>query len=129
MKPLAAVAAALFIAVAGTWPLAARLTDRVYDPAHLGSLWAEAARRDVDLTLWILAWDAHALATDPRHVLDANIYYPARRTLALSEHCFGALPLYLPLRAATGDPVTAHQGVLVLSFACAFLAALALIRV
>jgi hypothetical protein len=40
----------------------------------------------------------------------------------------GAQPLYLPLFALSGDAVFAHQAMLVLTYACAFLAALALAR-
>lgn len=129
MKWLGLLAGALLLAVVGTWPLGARLRDRVYDPTHLGGVWGEGSSWDIYLTLWILAWDAHALATDPGHILDANIFHPAPRTLALSENLFGVLPLYLPARALTGDPVAAHQAVIVLTFAAAFLAALALVRV
>ena len=56
------------------WPLAT-------DPGRL-------SRNDTADTVhheWILAWDAHQLARDPRHLFDANIFYPERNTLAFSE--------------------------------------------
>jgi hypothetical protein len=83
---------------------------------------------DVYLTVWILAWTAHALATAPWSLLEANIFHPTPHALALSENMLGALPLYLPLAALSRDPIFAHQATLVLTFACAFLAALALVR-
>src|SRR5262249_7845213 len=54
--------------------------------------------------------------------------HPAPGTFALSEHMLGAMPLYLPLVLALRDPVLAHQATLLLTFACAFLGALALVR-
>ena len=83
---------------------------------------------DVHLTVWILAWTAHALATAPWSLLDANIFHPTPHALALSENMLGALPLYLPIAALSRDAIFAHQATLVLTFACAFLAALALVR-
>ena len=35
--------------------------------------------------VWTLAWDVHALQTQPLHLFDANIFYPYTNTLALSE--------------------------------------------
>ena len=60
-------------AIAVTWPLALHLANGVTDFG------------DPLLNSWILAWDAHALATSPRHLFDANIFYPESWTLAYSE--------------------------------------------
>jgi len=125
---LLALGGSLALAVWGTWPLAAHVRTHVYDPSGRPGALAWTIPWDIDLTLWILAWDAHALVTAPAHLFDANIFHPARRTLTASEHMLGALPLSFPLALATGDPVAAHQGTLVLSFVCAFLAALALVH-
>jgi hypothetical protein len=35
--------------------------------------------------MWRLSWVAHALRTDPRHLFDANIFFPELRTLAYSD--------------------------------------------
>src|SRR5204862_7241657 len=40
---------------------------------------------DGQFSIWNVAWVAHALLTAPRHVLDANIFYPHGRTLLFSE--------------------------------------------
>ena len=37
------------------------------------------------LSTWRLAWIAHQLPRDPLHLFDANIFYPERYTLALSD--------------------------------------------
>ena len=33
-------------------------------------------------SIWRLGWVAHQLVTDPRHLFDANIFYPNKPTLA-----------------------------------------------
>jgi hypothetical protein len=37
------------------------------------------------LSTWRLSWFAHQLPRDPRHLYDANIFYPEPRTLAYSD--------------------------------------------
>ena len=58
--------------VIATWPQVVRL-DSV--PDHVDSYFS----------LWRLAWIAHALVSDPRHLFDGNIFYPERYTLAYSD--------------------------------------------
>jgi hypothetical protein len=36
-------------------------------------------------SIWRLSWVAHQLPRDPLHLFDANIFYPAKHTLALSD--------------------------------------------
>lgn len=40
---------------------------------------------DGRFSIWNVAWIDHALLTDPRHLLDANIFSPHTGTLAYSE--------------------------------------------
>jgi hypothetical protein len=108
--------------------MAAHLATHVYDPTHTPGVFGWALVSDVYLTLWIPAWDVHALTTAPATLFDANILHPAPRTLALAEHMLGMLPLYAPVALMSHDPVLAHQTTLVLTFACAFLAAFALVE-
>jgi hypothetical protein len=68
------------------------------------------------LTTWILSWDLHALATAPGRLFDANIFHPAPRTLALSEHMLGNLPLFAPIALLSGNPLLADNFVLLVSF-------------
>src|SRR6185295_16140725 len=44
---------------------------------------------DTNLLLWLVAWDVHALVTNPLAIFDANIYHPLRYTLAYSENIIG----------------------------------------
>src|SRR5258706_6407567 len=117
------------VAVWGTWPLATCLDRCVVDASRLSGGWvAVALRRDVDLIVWILAWGAHALATRPSALFEANLFHPAPHALATTEHLLGLQPLYLPLRLATGDPLAAHQATLIATFAGAFATMLLLVR-
>mgnify|MGYP001817269525 CR=1 FL=1 len=93
------------LAVVVTQPLWLHLADAV--PSDIG---------DPLLNTWILAWDSHALLTDPLHLFDANIFYPLPKTLAYSEHLFSTAILALPLIAFTGEPVLAYNLSLLLSF-------------
>ena len=70
---LAAIALLSALTVMITWPAALHLTTRV--PGH----------EDPLFSIWRLAWIAHALRHDPRHLFDANIFYPHLRTLAYSD--------------------------------------------
>lgn len=70
---------------------------------------------DTDLFMWTLAWNTHALATDPLSVFDANIYYPHRRTLAFSENLLGSTLFAAPVLWTTGDPLLALNVVALLS--------------
>ena len=70
---LAAVALLAALTVIITWPAALHLGTRV--PGHDDPLFS----------MWRLAWVAHALPHDPRHLFDANIFYPHLRTLAYSD--------------------------------------------
>ncbi len=96
---------------------------------------------------WRLAWVAHQLPRDPRHLFDANIFYPEPRTLAYSDAMlvsaltaapflwvgvpplvvynlmllagffFSGLGLFLLARELTGDAGGAIVGAIVFAFA------------
>lgn len=70
---------------------------------------------DSRLNAWILAWDAHALLTDPLQLFNANIFHPHARTLAFSENLLGTAVLVAPINWA-GGPVLAYNVALLLSF-------------
>jgi hypothetical protein len=81
---------------------------------------------DIYFLVYTLAWDAHALVTDPARLFDANIAYPLERTLAFSDHLLGLMPLYLPVYLSTGNPVAGYNALLLLSAPLAALGACAL---
>lgn len=70
---------------------------------------------DVRLNTWILAWDAHALVSDPLELFDANIFFPGDNTLAFSEHLLGSAIWVAPVNWA-GHPVLAYNLVFLTSF-------------
>lgn len=107
----------LALAVAFTWPLAARLKTTVSDPG------------DPLLNAFILDWVAHALTHHPLHLFDAPIFHPAKFPLALSEHMTGLALLVLPFHLAGVGAVALHNIAMLLSFALAGYGAFVLARV
>jgi hypothetical protein len=76
-----------------TWPLFQHPSTQVLDSPSLYGPASVLVQRDINLTLWILAWDSHALVTDPLHLFHANALYP-RWSLATSEHMLGNVPVF-----------------------------------
>src|SRR5450432_285887 len=102
---LAAAAIFITLSIVMTWPLAARLDHAVSDPG------------DPFINIWILDWDHYATFHQPLSLFDANIFYPAHDTLALSENLYGIALLLVPLRTIGLTPVTAYNLALLCGFA------------
>ena len=100
-------AVALAASVVMTWPLAAGLN-------HLGRT---ANSGDARVSVWNVAWVAHALLTDPADLFDANIFHPHKNTLAFSEANLVAGVVALPAWWLTRNPDTAHNVVVLFAFA------------
>jgi hypothetical protein len=94
-------AAILFL----TWPLAAHLATHLPAVAVGGPL-------DSLLNGWALAHQSRALLTDPRTLPDGAIFWPARHALFYGEAGFGAVPFFMPVFLATGNPTLALNVVL-----------------
>ena len=88
-----------------TYPLVFNLTTTV--PNDIG---------DPLLNTWILAWDSHALLTNPLNLFNANIFHPLPNTLAYSEHLFSTALLALPVQAFSSEPILAYNLSLLASF-------------
>ena len=105
-----------------TWPLfrhpghTVLEAESLYGGAHI------LIQRDINLTMWVLSWDTHALTTNPTQLYHGNIFHPAPFALARSEHMLGNVPLFGPIFLATGNPVLAHQLTLLATFVLAGLA-------
>jgi hypothetical protein len=110
----ASVCAAL--ALVHTWPLA--LAPGTFCRNDNG---------DAQLNEWILAWVAHQLPRAPAHLFDANIFYPARNTLAFSEPLIVPGIMGAPIRWLGGSPVLTYNLVLLLGFALTAWATYALV--
>lgn len=83
---------------------------------------------DGQFSIWNVAWVARTLVVDPRHVFDANIFYPHRGTLAFSENNLGAGMLALPVYWATRNPYAACNFVILLGFTLSAIATYYLVR-
>jgi hypothetical protein len=70
---------------------------------------------DTNLFMWALAWDAHAFVHQPLSIFDANIFYPARHTLAYSENFIGSAMVAAPVIWLTDNLVLAMNSVVLLS--------------
>jgi hypothetical protein len=82
---------------------------------------------DLHLNVWILAWTAHALLTEPAKLFDGNIYYPAPNTIAGSENMLAHLPVTVPALAATDNALVVMKAMALESFVLAGLAMFALV--
>jgi len=108
--PLLLAGAAYALALAYlSWPLPLAAGSSLVDPLALGQAGGVWGRADLDLLVWILAWSAHALATDPLHLFQANIFHPAPDTLASSENLLGLAPLAAPLYWLTQNPILTYN--------------------
>jgi hypothetical protein len=106
-RALTLCAAAALAAVVMTWPLASGI-------GHLGRT---SNSGDARVSVWNVAWVAHALLTDPRDLFDANIFHPHRDTLAYSEANIGAGVLAVPTWWLTHNAEAAHNVVVLFTFA------------
>jgi hypothetical protein len=116
----------LFVSLAGvalsilmTWPLA----------TGLGSL-GRTRSTDADglYSIWNVAWVARTLVADPAHLIDANIFFPHRTTLAYSEANLLEGTIGAPVYWITGNPYATLNVVLLFAFASAFVCAFLLFR-
>ena len=94
-------------------------------------LFATAGRidgADGRFSIWNVAWIAHSLLDDPRHLFDANIFHPHRHTLAYSELNLVAGVLATPVYAFTRNPFAAHNSAVLIALFVTFLAMWALVH-
>ena len=105
------LAAGVALAIVMTWPLATGL-------GHLGRTLGTDA--DGQFSIWNIAWVAHALVTDPRHLFDANIFYPHKTTLAYSEANLLPGALGMPVYWASRNPWLTLNMVMLLAFGSGF---------
>lgn len=104
-----------FLAVVGAFTA---LTMVVLNPLplHLGSLVYNPENGDGQFSVWNVAWVARALLFHPRHLFDANIFYPHRWTLAYSEMNLAAGAIGAVAYLGTRSAYAAHNFALVCSF-------------
>jgi hypothetical protein len=106
----------LALTVLVTWPQALYMSSRI------------STHFDAQFSIWRLGWIAHALATAPTRIFDANIFYPARTTLAYSDATMLQGVLGAPLFWADVSPVLIYNAMLFAGFAGSGLAVFLLTR-
>src|SRR5262245_10595282 len=80
------------------------------------------------LVTWVFAWVAHQLPIAPAHLFDANIFYPARRTLALAETLLAPALAAAPLHWIGLGPILIYNVVFLLGFVLSGVATAVLVR-
>ena len=113
-RVLRAVALYAALTVVLTYPLALRL--RIMDAG------------DSAFFAWVMAWEAHALKTDPARLPHGNMFHPLRYTLGMDEPVFGTTLLVLPLHLFTSDAVLVFNVARLLTFVLSALTAYLLAR-
>ena len=91
-------------------------------------LYAVPDRGDPVFSMWRMAWVAHQLPTNPRHLFDANIFYPLPATLTYSDAMILPALTGAPLLWAGVHPVVAYNLVFFSGFVLSGLGAYLLVR-
>src|SRR5262245_29686654 len=71
---------------------------------------------DGRFSIWNVGWIGHALLTQPFHLLDANIFFPHRGTLAYSELNLAAGVFGTPVYGLTGNSIAATNAAILIGF-------------
>jgi hypothetical protein len=114
LRLLRAAAVYVVLTVALTYPLARRL--HIMDAG------------DSAFFAWVMAWETHALGTDPKLFPHGNMFHPLRYTLGMDEPVLGTTLLVWPLQVLTGDAVLVFNVARLLTFVLSALAAYLLAR-
>ncbi len=108
MRPIVRLAgAALFVTALTafvTWPQIGRLSSHLVE------------HQDSYFSIWRTSWIAHALITSPLDLFNANIFYPAKGTLAYSDAVLLEGLLTAPLYWAHVSPVLIYNLALLAGF-------------
>ena len=85
-------------------------------------------RGDPLFSMWRIAWVQHQLVADPRHLFDANIFYPLRASLTYSDAMIAPAISAWPLAWIGLHPVIGYNVLLLVSFVLSGWATYALVR-
>jgi hypothetical protein len=99
-----------------TYPQVLHLKDGVHDDG------------DPLMVTWVLAWVAHQLPIAPARLFDANIFYPERNTLALSETLLAPGIIVAPLHWLGVGPILIYNLVFLSGFALSGVGVALLVR-
>lgn len=104
------------LTIALTWPL-------LWPPLHV-----LPDSDDAYFSVWRLAWFAHQLPLDPRHLFDANIFHPVAGTLAYSDAMLMVAAFGAPLIWLGVTPGLTHNILLGAAFVTSMWFAFLLVR-
>lgn len=90
--------------------LAVLLHDQLWHPYSVPDI------GDPIFSMWRVGWVTHQLVTDPLHLFDANIFYPERLTLALSDSMILPALTAAPLRLLGISPALTYNLLLLSAF-------------
>lgn len=108
-KHAAAILLFAALSVFMTWPLLPNINRAVAYPG------------DPYINTWVLDWDWHATFHQPGRLFQANIFYPAKYSLAFSENLYGIAVVLFPLRALAVTPLLAYNVAMLLGYTlCGF---------
>src|SRR5262245_59567466 len=96
--------------------------------AQLVSFYLVPDLGDPLFSMWRMAWVAHQIVTDPRHLFDANIFYPAQATLTFSDSIILPALTAAPLLWAGVHPAIAYTLLFLSGFVLSGLATYVLAR-
>jgi hypothetical protein len=115
-EAIAVIAAYSLLTVVFTYPQIAHLADAI-GPHH-----------DALFSIWRMSWIAHALASDPGNLLNANIFWPERHTLLYSDAMLLPGLLAAPALWAGARPVVVYNISLLATFVLCASAMYAFVR-
>jgi hypothetical protein len=105
------IAGGLVLALVTSWPLALHLGSRI--APDLG---------DPTRTAWQIAWEGHALLTNPLHLFDTNAFWPHLNSLAFSDSLLGYAPAGL-FGSGVGAALVRYNLLFLLAWALPFIGA------
>jgi hypothetical protein len=118
------IAIHLVATVVMTWPVGAHLRDATVGYPDAGTV----GGIDPLWGIWANRWVQHQLLHDPRHLFDANIFYPLDHTLGYSDAMMTNALLTAPVTLLSGDPVLANSLLVLAMFLVAALGMQALVQ-
>ena len=112
---LLATAALTFLWTAPWWPV---VDNGLLDATAQGEIQRDS---DAHLIVWTLAWQAHAISTQPGSFLDGNIFHPATHSLLGSDIFITPALLAAPIYWTTGNSLLAANLIAIAGYALCFL--------
>ena len=108
---------AILLAVLHTWPLVLNLSD------HFPAI----GYGDPYISSWWIAWDGYALLHQPLNFFDANVFWPLKDSLAMSDVTLGYAPFAL-IGSGAVAAIVRYNLLIIFTYALAFVGAYLLAR-